>query len=507
MASLLILSAGIFTGCSDDDDSRAKATLSSAASLSFPSTSAGTQLITVYADADWTVDAPEWVTVTPAQGTGTTEVTIGVDDNMREGAIDNPRKANITFKGRDLRSESSVLIIQDGDKYRDCQKFTTDQIAALDDESVLEINAAPVVAVTSTGFIIAQNDYNMLCTISSSTTVSGNLSRAEAPVKVGDVVTVKAEKFTDSQKLAYVACDEVAITSTSEITYPEPVDITDNLDSYKADSRTYITVNGILDGSSVKVEGAEYSIQLVDAPASLDLAALNGHVVAVNGYFAGVASPVVRVIPAELIDKGVYEIVYWQEDFEWLAPYIADAAAGDAIGKDEPSANSPAISNAKVYPSFTDTPEDQLIARGYEFYRVWAEGKKKSTCIYLNANYMKFGKTSYQAGMKLPAMEKLGDGVEGAVLSFDWCPMRQGPGTIDPTKLVVIAVNGAEEVQIATIEHNMKKDAKLAWIRAEVPLTGAKFDKDTRIIIRNSDDQWPSSKALRWHIDNIKVSK
>ena len=102
LASMLLLTAGLFTGCSDDDDSRAGAVLSSAPSLSFSSTDAGTKTIMIYADGDWTVEAPDWVVVTPDHGTMTMEVTVSAIDNVRDGALDKPRNGKVSFKGRDL---------------------------------------------------------------------------------------------------------------------------------------------------------------------------------------------------------------------------------------------------------------------------------------------------------------------------------------------------------------------------------------------------------------------
>lgn len=40
----------------------------------------------------------------------------------------------------------------------------------------------------------------------------------------------------------------------------------------------------------------------------------------VYGYFDGVAAPALRIQAARIEDKGVVEVIYFSEDFEWLLP-------------------------------------------------------------------------------------------------------------------------------------------------------------------------------------------
>jgi len=497
---MLLLTTGIFTGCSDDDDSRAGAVLSSAPSLSFSSTDAGTKTIMIYADGDWTVEAPEWVVVTPDHGSMTMEVTVSAADNMRDGAVDNPRKENVIFRGRDIRSIAEVLIMQDGDKYRDCPVVELKDVDALQNEAVIELRDAVVASLTNSGFIVSNNGVNVLATISVNTVISGNGGRAATTaVSVGDKINIKAEKLSDGQKLAYIACDEITILSSGEsVTYPEPENITEKIDTYTANTRKYVKIDGVLDGKTIKVDGAELSVQIVDIPANLDINSLNGHVVSMYGYFAGVASPVVRVIPASIEDKGVFEIVYFQEDFEWLAPYSAVVPAGKTVEEDNLDATAPQISDKNKAGVDGVTAEDVLLEKGYEFLRVCDPSKKIGECIYLQTNYLKFGKTSYQAGIILPAIADIPDNTN-IVLSFDWCPMRQGSGKIDPVNLIVIV--GDETYEIPT--HGWENGHRLEWICAEVAIPNA--NKDTRITIRQTE--WPAKTANRWFLDNIKIIK
>ena len=94
-ASLLAASAGTLWSCDDDDDKRlSDAVLASVSSLTFEAQDTSEKIITVYADADWVTEIPDWVTVTPTEGTGVMDVTVSVSENMRDGAMDNPAKRN-----------------------------------------------------------------------------------------------------------------------------------------------------------------------------------------------------------------------------------------------------------------------------------------------------------------------------------------------------------------------------------------------------------------------------
>ena len=154
-ASLLAASAGTLWSCDDDDDKRlSDAVLASVSSLTFEAQDTSEKIITVYADADWVTEIPDWVTVTPTEGTGVMDVTVSVSENMRDGAMDNPRKAKLVFKGRTLASRAEVLVSQVGNKFRDIPEYQKiGDVIALDDEAAVKIPSALVMAVTNKGFI------------------------------------------------------------------------------------------------------------------------------------------------------------------------------------------------------------------------------------------------------------------------------------------------------------------------------------------------------------------
>ena len=290
---------GFWSCDKEDGDGLSKAVLASATTLTFEAQDASKKIITVYSDANWVSEVPEWVTISPTQGSaGMTDVEVSVTANMRGGAEDNPRKATLVFKGSTLASRAEVIISQNGDKYRDVEEYTPGQVAELADESVVSIPSALVVALGPDGFVI---------------------------------VSILGTKGSDTQSLAIVECDKVEVVSTGgTVTYPAAEDITSQIDSYNPGSRKYVSVKGVLVGSNITVEGAQYSVTITNATAHSTLSALNGHYVTAEGYFGGVAAPVVRLTLTKIKDDGVAKVIYFSEDFEWLDPW---AVAGDNKGK------------------------------------------------------------------------------------------------------------------------------------------------------------------------------
>ena len=441
-ASLLAASAGTLWSCDDDDDKRlSDAVLASVSSLTFEAQDTSEKIITVYADADWVTEIPDWVTVTPTEGTGVMDVTVSVSENMRDGAMDNPRKAKLVFKGRTLASRAEVLVSQVGNKFRDIPEYQKiGDVIALDDEAAVKIPSALVMAVTNKGFIISDDQQSGAIFVEDTEKVA-----------VGDKVCVWGTKSSDGAKLPIISCAEKSddpnregdkvevLSSGATVTYPTPTDLTEQIDTYTSAERSYVTVTGFFNGSTVSVaDDAKYSVSALDIPEEMGLAKLNGHNITVSGYYAGLAEPVHRIIVTTIVDKGAVETVYWTEDFEWLEPWAIAGdnkgkQAGQTVEKDDLDAYCPQLPTSMVDGVST---LQALEAKGYEFLRVWDPSKDEDECIYLQKNYLKFGKTAYQAGIVLSNIEGVPEG-EKTTFSFDWCPMRQGSGKIDPVNLIV----------------------------------------------------------------------
>lgn len=498
-ASILTASVCTLGSCNDDDDNRlSDAVLASTGSLTFKAQHAAEQIITVYADADWVTEIPDWVTVTPTEGTGVMDVTVSVSDNMREGAEDNPRKAKLVFKGRTLASRAEVLITQEGDKYRDVKEYKVSELPALADESVISVPTALVVAVTTKGFVISDEQMTENVFVSNDTQVA-----------VGDKVALMGTKSSDTQKLpTVVECDEMRVVSSgSTVTYPAPTDLTEQIDTYTSSKRSYITVTGFFNGSTVSVaDDAKYSVSALDIPAEMGLAELNGHNITLSGYYAGLAEPVQRMMVTSIVDKGAVETVYWAEDFEWLEPWTSQTPAGDTIGDNNSDATAQQLGTNKVDDVST---YNALLAKGYEIIATHHPDKaerKPEAQTYLQRNYLKFGLTGYQSGIVLPKIEGVPSDTH-LLLSFDTSTQRQGSGVFDDTILVVIVETGTDRNDFELTVPHPETNGAYKWYKVEVDLKDVKVTPDTKITIRNADSQWPSSKALRWYLDNIKITK
>lgn len=490
------------TSCKDDDNSMSRKVLASVDVLEYDVLPTGPQIITVTSDADWTVEAPEWVSVTPMSGhAGNTEVEISVNDNLRDGTPDNPRKVKVLFKGRNLESNATVLVRQAGDKFRDPVDYTIESLEDIEDETTVRLPNMVVVAPTSKGFVVSDGTNN----INVEEEVVAEETRAGSSYAIGDKVSIIGDKYTNSNGIVYLSDGRVTVEGTAAVPAVQAVDVTSDLDSVgKKANYTLITVTGDFDGSAVSVKDMNNKVYFINPAESLGVKDLGGHKVKVTGYLYGVAKPVVNLIVAEIEDLGLNEVVYFFEDFEWLSPWAiagkdGNTPAGSTVESDDLEANAPQISAWKIDGT---TAEQAMIDKGYEFLRVTT--KTPGECIYLQQNYLKMGKTSYQAGIKLPAIKDIPADTP-LLLEFNWCPMRQGKGQIDPVNLIVIVENSGEEKTIAVPTHGWAKDHKLEWIKASVDLSQCKVDDKTRITIRQTE--WPAATANRWFIDNIKVKE
>lgn len=498
-APVLILALCSLWSCSDDDDSKlSEAVLASASTLNFEGNNAAGQIITVYADAEWVAEVPEWVTISPTSGNGVTDVTISVANNMRDGSLDNPRKASIIFKGRTLASQAEVLIIQAGDKYRDVKDYKVSEVAGLKDETVVSIPNITVMAITTEGFVATDDQKAVNIYVLNNSTVD---------VSIGDKVTIMGAKYTNTQSLPYIDSDKLETISTGTVTYPTPTDVTDKVDTYNPGSREFIVVEGILNGNNISVDGASNMVNITDAPESLNLAALNGHRVTVKGYFAGVATPVIRIMATEIQDDGVVKVIYFAEDFEWILPWAEVSGAGQTVEGSNSGASAP---NVYTHAQLKDKFVPALEARGYELIC----NPSTTTSTYLQKNYLKFGRTDVQAGIVLPPINNIPANTKVRI-TFDWAPMIGGTGKFDPVEMIVLITNGTQEVELGPLGHTFVDTVdRLSWLHADLIVdSNVAITESTKITIRSKswgetkDTNNGNSVYQRWFIDNIEISK
>ena len=312
LAVLSVLAAtGAFTSC-DKSENVAKAVMASANSLNFPGEEAAEQIITVYSDAEWTADVPEWVTIEPTTGSGTTDVTVSVGANMRDGALDSPRTAELIFHGKTLRSQAIVLVKQAGDKFRDVTSSTISQVVASDDKSVVIVNDAQVVALSTKGFVMSDGKANVY------------VASVNDEIKVGSSVEVWGTKTSDKGLPVISECDKVIAKSEGVVSYPEAKDITTIAATYTSDASEYITVKGLLKGQAVTIENSDMSVFLQDPIEDLKSADLNRHYVTISGYFVGTAKPYHNIVATAIEDRGKYFEMNEGFPIEWVVGKVED---------------------------------------------------------------------------------------------------------------------------------------------------------------------------------------
>ena len=508
--SALVAVAGVLAlaSCQPEESPLARAIMTSVSGLQFAATGAEAQTITVYSDAEWTVEAPEWVTVDVINGNRTMDVTVTVGDNLRDGALDNPKKDTIVFKGYNLLAQAYVIVTQDGDKYRDVVPATISEVLSMKDEEVVVLDDVAVVALSSDGFVV--NDGNESVFVS-----------CTEPVTVGDCVDVWGSKGTMNGVPAVTICDDLKIERNFAVVYPLVNDITATIDTYAPSKLEYVELAGSLDGVNVLVEGAT-KVGALLAHSSVDLAALNGHNLIVRGFSFGATASLVNIIPVEIEDLGVNEIIYFTDNFDWLGEIALKEGAGDSVGTDDPEASAPNVFTMASADEFLSAFADQ----GYKFYwgtigsSEFVEGpdpsKKDSRVMYIQRNYLKFGKTSWNGAITLPALSSI-EGSANVVIEFDWCWQVTGSGKFKPDLMTlqidatagIFADSGTStSVELESTQSTVEGESHLAWQHVKVILNGA--NSETVLMIRptnaDPDIQNPARHQNRWYLDNIKIT-
>ena len=470
--SALVAVAGVLalTSCQPEESPLSRAIMTSVSGLQFAATGAEPQTITVYADAEWTVEAPEWVTVDVINGNRTMDVTVSVGDNLRDGALDNPKKDTIVFKGYNLLAQAYVIVTQDGDKYRGIVPATISEVLSMKDEEVVVLDDVAVVALSSNGFVV--NDGNESVFVS-----------CTEPVTVGDCVDVWGSKGTMNGVPAVTICDDFKIERNFAVVYPLVNDITATIDTYAPSKLEYVELAGSLDGVNVLVEGAT-KVGALLAHSSVDLAALNGHNLIVRGFSFGATASLVNIIPVEIEDLGVNEIIYFTDNFDWVADLAASCGAGDSMGVNGDDSAKNAYTAVEGF-------ADLLASQGYE------DLFPSSKTIYLQTNYLKFSKGSNVNGIRFPAVSY--GGTTNVVLTFDW-GVHVGSGGQDATELQ-IEIEGNGTVDVETFTHTA---GEWEWQTETVTISG--IDDNSRIVLKPTTFVGEvSSGYYRWYLDNIKI--
>ena len=208
---------------------------------------------------------------------------------------------------------------------------------------------------------------------------------------------------------------------------------------------------------------------------------------------------------------------FFADDFEWLEPWAAftrDDVANNSVFGSSPNA----FTKADVAGALAE-----LQTRGYGYVwgwkdQDWSDGLPDSgnkQTLYFMHNYLKFGKTSYNSGLILPALSKI-SGTADVDLTFDWCWCMTGGAKPDVMTLTVTVTGGGKLADTGTeVSGNIESaqptegdQTKLEWQHAKVRILGA--TPSTRITIRPTNaDPGVSNSARnqnRWYLDNVRVA-
>lgn len=473
--------------------------------------------LTVYADAPWTVECANWITVEPATGdAGETVVTVMAQPNMRDGLADRPRKESITFVGRDIYANATVSILQNGDKYRDLVEGTLADAFAQPLETFVGVKDVQVVALTSDGFIVKdETAYSYVA--------------AEQEVAIGDKGNVYSYVSTFNGLPSLKDTDRFKVSSNSTVDYSSAKDITSELQAYEASQIELISITGKLvskkielyyaEGEARPLEPDSVKVELLNTHETLKLNDFDGWLVEAKGYTVGSATGVVYVVPVALNGIKSLETIYFSDDFSWLAPW----SKVDAVGKDDQSTSVDNVwkmsSSQEFFDKFNEIGYQYLWSTvGDKEFKLGPEqapngGVGKDGSMYICKDYLKFGQSSYNGAIRLPALSSI-EGEVNITIDFDWCWQVTGANKADIMTVTVESNNGKFEQTGTPVSQKLESaqsivdgESHLAWQHVSVTLTGATAETVLTIRPTNADPSKsnPERSQNRWYLDNIKI--
>ena len=215
------------------------------------------------------------------------------------------------------------------------------------------------------------------------------------------------------------------------------------------------------------------------------------------------------------VEQGVHPGVpaIFEDDFSWLAPFNAQYAdlnsgkkVGDTVGSDGSDSNAP---NAYTTAPFnTEEFAAAFAEKGY--VDLYPDNK----VIYPQDEYLKFCKTKANGNTGLELnLGKYIEGTQNLDLSFDFCMMVQGSGTIDGGTMTVVIVgdgtfaDGTKRADFTTVQ----EAGHYLWNKAKATILGAtsntKLDFVNGNVIKDDGtyDFTTNFGAGRFFLDNILV--
>ena len=245
------------------------------------------------------------------------------------------------------------------------------------------------------------------------------------------------------------------------------------------------------------------------------LAAPNGGTcrIADNGEDGEDAGPVFEVTDAPAGGGGggggsTAGVTVFEEDFEWLEPYATGANAPDDITSNTVGSSPNIFTTAALQPILIE-----LQNRGYGYIwggkgmTEWATTEPDSgngRTLYLQKNYLKFGKSDWSSGIVLPALTAL-TAAATVEVSFDWCWCMTGGSKPDIMTLTAEVQGGASE-ELTSSQPTADDQTKLEWQHATVTFSGVTSASRIALHPTNVDPYVSNTRGQnRWYLDNIKI--
>ena len=194
--------------------------------------------------------------------------------------------------------------------------------------------------------------------------------------------------------------------------------------------------------------------------------------------------------------------VLFEDNFDWIKEWadLGDGA-GDAVGTNNPSTPAYNVATKEGCEGF----RAEFEKRGYQDVD---NGTNK--IMYLQQYYLKFGKTSFNNGLILPALD-LAQATD-LTFEFDWTPQISGKRDKQDIFDLIVEIqgegtfeNGAKESD--PINVTLSKDDSnlfvLAWQHVSLTVSGAA--KDTRLIVRPMNMKPEGKFYNRYYLDNLLI--
>lgn len=315
MLAALSLLCAAFSGCQEEGPVESRALLTTESEILLPAAE-NSRVITIYADGTWQAEVSDsWLTISPASGEGTTEITMHASYNSAE----TPRDAKIFFKGASTTKTVEISVSQKGDRFKDAPTCSVSELPSFEAGTLVKVSECQVMALTTAGFVVGDGGTCMF--------VVG----APTGLSVGDKVTMSGET-TVVAGLAALTLEDILSSAAGTAEYPEPVDITETIAGYAPGSVQYVSFDGSYTGGKFAVKEKDAG-QPVYPLEKVGLAALDMHYVGIVGYYIGTTEDGLHAfVVTSATDAGAMGTVYMRFEIE-TDNFVTQGATWPTEGK------------------------------------------------------------------------------------------------------------------------------------------------------------------------------